>query len=182
MGQFRSKPKPAGIVQDLVKEARPEPSVHSLPHQSIHSADKSEVEIKDIELPSVPPPEPVRQSYFKKKIEIRKTLTRYEEILESDEAHEIIKIALLDNPPGGLSRWDKIVKQINVITLPTEKNPSPFNVEITLNDLRKLLSAFYSSVTSVDSEGVVLMRQNMSVLFEKVLHSFCYHSIFSCPY
>jgi hypothetical protein len=164
MGAFRSKPKP-GIQKDLDlvnEEAIPEaPSLHSLPKESTYSAPEV------IEVPLEPPPVVVRQSYFKKKIEVRKPLTKYEEILESDEAHEVIKTALLDNPPGILSRWDKIIKQINVVNQPTEENPSPFNVEISLIDLRKLLSAFYSSVTKVDSEGVLLMRDKMPIIFDK---------------
>jgi hypothetical protein len=165
MGAFRSKPK-LGKQKDVERvneEAIPEEaSLHSLPKESTHSAPKSEVETI-----AVPEPVVIKQSYFKKKIEIRKPLTKYEEILESDEAHEVIKTALLDNPPGFLNRWDKILKQINVNNQPTAEDPSPFNVEISLLDLRKLLSAFYSSVTRVDSEGVVLMRDKMPIIFDK---------------
>ena len=94
-------------------------------------------------------------------------LQSLEDILSSEQAQDKIHAAFAEYPPGCPMRWTSILDLINTVEEPTQKNPEPCNILLTPELLRKLASELYANITSIDSEGVSLMRKYMPELYAK---------------
>ena len=89
------------------------------------------------------------------------------EVMDSELAMEKILAAFGEYPPGCPQRWSSILDLVNTPEEPSERNPEPANLNITAQVLRKCASELYANITSIDSEGVTLMRNYMPELYAK---------------
>ncbi len=104
----------------------------------------------------------------KKVVPARKPpLRNAQEIVQSAAAKLILTEAMKRNPPGTVSRFDKILLGINVNPAPTEKDPDPLRIELDAVELRNVFKMQYDNITSVSSDGFSLMREYMPKLYDK---------------
>ena len=68
---------------------------------------------------------------------------------------------------GNHNRWQLILDSVNTHHEQTEEDPLPLNIIITMKDLRKLASNMYASITTIDDEGITLMRQHIPDMYSK---------------
>ena len=166
MSSVRSSSSEPSLRASVKSSRQPSASVHE---EIEEEGEVDEEEVEEEEEEEIIAPPSVKVVIAPKILKKVETLSSYEEILESEAAHSLIKAALLKNPPGSLDRWDKIVQYINAIRPPSEEDPAPLLVSLTLSDLRRLLSAFFGSVgDALESEEFVLMKSIMERLYDKV--------------
>jgi hypothetical protein len=111
-------------------------------------------------------------SMFKKKkvepITRRDPMSTADEILQNSESLERVQNAVKSNPPFTSARWEKILHDCNVWTEPTEDNPDPLRLVISLSELKKVLFSLYDNIkTLTQSDGLNLMREFIPKLYDK---------------
>ena len=86
-------------------------------------------------------------------------LTTLSEVLDDEEAIDKIKDAVKVIEPGKSSRWNKILDICNTNLEPTEEDPDPLRLQLTLEELDKILHHFYATYSTTDSDDLKLMRR-----------------------
>ena len=97
----------------------------------------------------------------------RPPLTTAKEIFNSNEARMKVEETVQKTQLTESNRWQKICNIVNIQTEPTEKEPDPLRVEITVPVLKEVLLLVYNSVSSVIADGIVQMRQHFPTLYKK---------------
>jgi hypothetical protein len=93
-------------------------------------------------------------------------LRNCEEVLDSDEATQKVTSAILNHPMGTLNRWEKLLAEINVVIEPAEDEPDPLRIELSLVELRRVLSSVYQEANISRSDTFSQMRQYMPIIYE----------------
>lgn len=109
-------------------------------------------------------------AFFKKKkppIVRREPLTTADAIISNEEAKERLVGGLKEYPPGIHLRWDQILEYVNVDTPPTEEDPDPLRVNLSMNELKSACRMMYAHVKYVSSDGLALLREYMPKLYDK---------------
>ena len=96
----------------------------------------------------------------------RPPLTLAEEVLGSLDAKRVIASAIEEIPPGEPNRWSTLLMVINRETEPTEDEPDPLRININAKELKTVLKTNYDQIATAHSSGIVLMRENFSVLYK----------------
>jgi SAM-dependent methyltransferase len=65
------------------------------------------------------------------------------------------------------NRWDKICNVLNIEKQATERDPHPIKIEITVPEVKKAVSMMYENVSTVISDGIVMMREHFPQLYKK---------------
>lgn len=97
----------------------------------------------------------------------REPLKTATEVLNNPEAKERLVNALKEYPPGIRSRWNEILEYINYESYPTDENPDPLRIIITLEEIRIACKTMYSNVKYVSSDGLGLLREYIPKLYDK---------------
>lgn len=94
-------------------------------------------------------------------------LTTLEQVLDNAEARERVTQAVAACKPGVASRWSKILEIANRKTMPTEEQPYPMNLEITLDTLKEILVTLFHEVKYISSDGLALARNTIPEMYDK---------------
>jgi SAM-dependent methyltransferase len=89
------------------------------------------------------------------------------EIFASNEARIRVEETVQKLQLTEKGRWQKICNIVNVQTEPSDKEPDPLRIEITVPVLKEVLKMVYSSVSAVIADGIVQMRQHFPTLYKK---------------
>ena len=89
----------------------------------------------------------------------RPPLRSIEEVFNSNEAKTRIIEAMKANMPSTASRWDRIVEETNADIPQTEEEPDPLRLDLDLETIQSILKVFYDGVTSLESDGLTLLRE-----------------------
>lgn len=68
-------------------------------------------------------------------------------------------------PPGESNRWNVLLNVVNHNPEPTDENPDPLRLEMTLSELKRVLHITYENISSASSDGIILMRENFHYLY-----------------
>lgn len=109
-------------------------------------------------------------AFFRKKkqpIVRREPLTTAAEVLNNEEAKERLVNGLKEYPPGVHQRWNEIQEFVNHETMPTEENPDPLRVNLSMDEIKSACRMMYTHVKYVSSDGLALLREFMPKLYDK---------------
>lgn len=110
----------------------------------------------------------LRLSGFRKVPPIRRTpITDANEVLTNREAMERISFALDTHPPGTVLRWDKLLTVANRSIAPTEEEPDPLRLDLSMEEFKLILRMIYSKFDTLRGDGIVLMRDYLPKMYDK---------------
>ncbi len=110
----------------------------------------------------------LRLSGFRKVPPIRRTpITDANEVLTNREAMERISFALDTHPPGTVLRWDKLLTVANRSIAPTEEEPDPLRLDLSMEEFKLVLRMIYSKFDTLRGDGIVLMRDYLPKMYDK---------------
>ena len=97
----------------------------------------------------------------------RPPLKTAEEIFRNNEARIRVEETVQKTQLTEKNRWQKLCNIISIQTEPSEKEPDPLRIDITVPVLKEVLFMVYNSVSSVIADGIVQMRQHLPTLYKK---------------
>jgi SAM-dependent methyltransferase len=97
----------------------------------------------------------------------RPPLVTAEEIYKSNGARIKVEETVKKTVITQINRWQKICSIINTSPEPSENEPDPLRIEITVPVLKEVLQMVYNNVGSVIADGIVQMRQHFPTLYKK---------------
>lgn len=94
-------------------------------------------------------------------------LTTVDQVLDNTEARERVTQAVIALKPGTGGRWKKVLEITNRKTMPTEEQPYPMNLELTLETLKEILVRMFHEVKYISSDGLALARNAIPEMYDK---------------
>jgi hypothetical protein len=93
-----------------------------------------------------------------------------DEVVNNKEALQRIREALAFACPGVVFRWKKMLQSVNRSIESTKENPNPLLLDLSLEELKKVLNHIFENLDVVNIEGMLLMREYLPKLYNK--HNF----------
>lgn len=94
-------------------------------------------------------------------------LTTVDEVMGRVEAQERVISGMKAVGVGTKGRWAKILAIINRKIMPTEEQPFPMNLELTLDVLKEILIILFHEVKFINSDGLALARSVIPEMYDK---------------
>jgi hypothetical protein len=109
----------------------------------------------------------MKDAFISKKAEAPPPLTTAVEVMANEEALARIKATLEFAPPGTVFRWDKLLTAANRVEPQTDPKVFPLQLKLEMDEYKACLQKIFDSVTSVNSDGIALMREYIPKMYDK---------------